>query len=111
MGDRRSEDLAGPVPLAHGAVTVEDVLFESVWSCGVSALPVRSCWSLRGDHRILHVARARPFDGTDAAVADVNEVEIELQAFVASSPPKIVTPRNVFGFAKRDTPTGARPAT
>jgi hypothetical protein len=28
MGDRSPEDVAGPVPLAHDAVTVEDVLFE-----------------------------------------------------------------------------------
>jgi hypothetical protein len=83
MGDRCSEDVAGPVPLAHGAVrskvfSSNRVVLRRLRFAGPSMLigtgATIACSALPA-------LAYRPFDGTDAAVADVNHIEIELQTF------------------------------
>jgi opacity protein-like surface antigen len=83
MGGRRSQVLAGPFALAHGAVRFE--MFSSNrltlrrpgFACPLALIGIGATIVFSTSPALAY----RPFDGTDAAVADVKEVEIEFQPF------------------------------
>jgi hypothetical protein len=93
MGDRRPEGVARPFPLAHVEVRVQMSAQKgiAVRRRGPARPPNLTGALLTGTLLIGAAAiiavlvtpalAYRPFDGTDAAVANLNEVEIEFQPF------------------------------
>jgi len=106
MGDRSPQELAGPVTVAD-AMTPMPVP-------STTAAPRRArtrALAAFGACAVLALSAApadayRPFDGTDGAVADLNQVEIEYQAFGwqrSAGQTALTGPGMVFnyGFAER----------
>jgi hypothetical protein len=83
MGERCSEGLAGPVALADGAVPSKMLCLNQVVLLRLRfagpLMPIGTGATIACS--VLPVLAYRPFDGTDAAVADLNEVEIELTRY------------------------------